>query len=281
MLVNDYDEHIHNKIEFSHHTSPFIVWSHNSYKDTTTKLLEGKEITIKADIRESSKKNAIRFNEIGIHFKLANETKQNEFDEQLQYFQVSMTHQGNSFYRCGTKFYVITSDNLTINYSFNNNKHGEPSNTNAVYDKIKNNDYVLSPYTTWSIKLNHVNDSFKTLSEYANQVIDLALEGRGQYIDQDIDVCNDDLNNYYELDDDNMPNLPDIIDATISHQRRKRRGIENDSFVTSGASRNINSSFINKFFNSIKKYLNPKSVYQEELEDITFKITSNIKCIRR
>lgn len=248
-IINKRDTYIHNNIEFSHNSRalPFFVWRHDSNKDTIAKLLDGQKITINADITKGLNKNAIKFNEIGIYFKLANGTSQSELDKELQNVEVYMTHLGNSYYRCGHKLYVMTSDNLTIHYSFHKNSNGHPSITNQVYDKIKNNSFVLSPYTMWMIEL---YGNFSSLEKFKNLEIDLELKGRGQYVDQGIDVCNENLENYYQVDGSkseinniNVYNQGSVINAN----KRRRRHIE--IFETSGAS--SKTSFIMKFFKSL------------------------------
>ncbi|CAG8839441.1 9780_t:CDS:2, partial [Gigaspora margarita] len=70
---------------------PFFVWENKNYSQEISKLLNGDEVTIKADIIKSNpNKNAIKFNEIGIRFKSINKTIQDNIDCELEYFDVEM-----------------------------------------------------------------------------------------------------------------------------------------------------------------------------------------------
>ncbi|RIB15750.1 hypothetical protein C2G38_1560688 [Gigaspora rosea] len=69
-------------------SKPFFVWKNEIYSQDISKLLNGEEITIKAEITKSDHddKNAIKFNEIGIKFKSMDKTIQNEIDYELEQF---------------------------------------------------------------------------------------------------------------------------------------------------------------------------------------------------
>ncbi|CAG8687268.1 5439_t:CDS:2 [Dentiscutata erythropus] len=119
---------------------PFIVWKNKNYSQEISKLLNGDEVTIKADIIKSDpSKNVIKFNEIGIRFKSINKTIQDNIDREIEYFDVKMVHLGNSYYRYGDKYYMIISKNQEITYSFEKEKddRSKPVRRNNVYDKIK------------------------------------------------------------------------------------------------------------------------------------------------
>jgi hypothetical protein len=180
---------------------PFYTWQNNRYQEAILDLLAGKEVVLKADVLNGVKRNAVKFNTIEIHFKSANKKIQEEANAVLSYFHVRLTHHGNSYYRCGTNFYVITGDNQTIEYSGEKKQNGEPVDYNFVYRKLKDGDLMLSPYAMWSIRLvnvTHVN--FPELHKFG-QHVDLELAGRGQYVAQNADVCNHDLKMFYEPED--------------------------------------------------------------------------------
>jgi hypothetical protein len=177
---------------------PFYTWQNNRYKDAILDLLAGKEVVLKADVLNAVKRNAVKFNTIEIHFKSANKTIQEEANAVLSYFHVRLTHHGNSYYRCGTNLYVIRGDTQTIEYSGEKKHNGEPVDYNFVYRKLKDGDLMLSPYAMWSISLvnvTHVN--FPELEKFG-QHVDLELAGRGQYVAQNADVCNNVLKMFYE-----------------------------------------------------------------------------------
>ncbi|RIB15752.1 hypothetical protein C2G38_2191734 [Gigaspora rosea] len=130
-------------------SKPFFVWKNEIYSQDISKLLNGEEITIKAEITKSDHddKNAIKFNEIGIKFKSMDKTIQNEIEYELEQFNVSMVHLGNSYYRYNNNFYMIISHKQEIFYSFEKKNTKEPLRNNEAYDKIKRGELMLSPYT--------------------------------------------------------------------------------------------------------------------------------------
>ncbi|KAF0390365.1 Macrophage receptor MARCO [Gigaspora margarita] len=174
--------------KFDSVTQPFFVWKAGKYKQEISKLLEGEEITLNANITESnSKKNAVKFSKIGIKFRSTNNEIQKQIDCELEHFNVKMVHSGNSYYRYCDKFYLIRSDKqgIDLTHSFKM-ENGKPVSSSKVYDKIIEGNLMLSPYTVWKIQLIELNDkaSFYKLKNYENKV-DLELVGYGEYINQD------------------------------------------------------------------------------------------------
>ncbi|CAG8729376.1 943_t:CDS:2 [Dentiscutata erythropus] len=166
-------------------TQPFFVWENNKHSQEMSELLVGKEVTIKADITEiNSHKSAVKFNEIGIRFKSKDKTIQDKIDDELENFDVKMIHSGDSYYRYNDKFYVIRSNEQSIEYSFEKNNEGKPVRSNRVYERIRNEELMLSPYTTWKIKLKYESKdaNFDKLKMYEEKVC-LELIGRGIYVD--------------------------------------------------------------------------------------------------
>ena len=192
ITIDKYDPHIcigyfNNK---NKNTGAFFTWKNSDYRNIIKKLLAGEELLVKADITKSNEYfNAVKFNEIVINFKTANQTMQSELDKELENFAVSLTHLGNSYYRWNNEFYLIVSDKQLIKYTFARNSKGELINKNLVYEKLKNSHFMLSPYTMWNIQLTSIaNKNFDVLHKYGKYV-DLELVGYGQYISKDINVC--------------------------------------------------------------------------------------------
>ncbi|CAG8588788.1 6910_t:CDS:2, partial [Dentiscutata heterogama] len=173
-------------------TQPFFVWENNNYSQEISEFLVGKEIKVKADITKTdSHKCAVKFNEIGIRLKSKDNKIQDEINNELKNFDVYMTHLGDSYYRYSDKFYVIRSNEQYIEYSFEKNKEGKPVRNNRAYERIRNDELMLSPYTTWKIKLKREtkyvdskNAGFDKLKTYEKKV-DLELVGRGLYVDEE------------------------------------------------------------------------------------------------
>lgn len=106
---------------------------------------------------------------------------------------------GNSYYRCGTSYYMIQSPSTAIMYS-NQEVNGEPIRQNNVYKKLLNGDILLSPYATWTIQLEyHAKGNSKTefqkLKNLARST-DLLLVGKGLYVRNDVPVCSTKADDY-------------------------------------------------------------------------------------
>ncbi|CAG8592042.1 32420_t:CDS:1 [Gigaspora margarita] len=174
--------------EFS---QPFFVWENKTYSQEISKLLNGEEVTIYADITKSdhNNKNAIKFNEIGIKFRYKPEDKaeQNNMDNELNNFILSMCHLGDSYYKYNDKFYKIRNTKYNIICGFKKDNDGEPFPRNEIYKKIKKGELMLSPYTMWKIKLYNDDANFSKLKKY-EKVVDLELVELGKYIQNSNDL---------------------------------------------------------------------------------------------
>lgn len=194
-LIGSYDKYITVERDVT-----FYTWPNSRIKNETTQLLQGKTIIINADISKANlTMDAVKFKEIGIQFKLHNQSKQSIFDAELQPFTLNLTMFGNNYYRCGNRFYYTPSNaDISIQRKFKT-IDGKPISQNSVHQKIVANDYFLSPYTTWSIKL--IGD-FTKLQQFQNDAIDLKLTGNAQFLNQFLpEICNENLNKYYQRDD--------------------------------------------------------------------------------
>lgn len=182
----------------------FYKWKYDEYKLGFEKLLNGGNLTLVADVEDAPKRNAVKFNEAWIVFKMKNATVQREFDALLEHFYIHIDMVGNSFYRCGNRIYYISPDrNWPMYYSLKNGKTDSP---NAHYSKLKNGDPFLSPYTTWTFSLRFKNyiSGFQRLTKFKNDIVEISLEGRGEFLDNvdtvHYETCNDQLDKYYMLD---------------------------------------------------------------------------------
>lgn len=187
------------------HSQPFYVWKYNESVKELYKLLHGKEITLLADISKAlNSKNAIKFNEIGLEFRIANETRQNDLDVVLENFRLTLSMIGNNYYRCSKRVYYVTTDgNIVISYNMLKDADGRQTAKSEIYDDIRKNNPFLSPFAMWSIKLqNLTSDAFGKLQTFEDDSIDLELIGHGEYISSEIDlkICNRHLNDYYNFD---------------------------------------------------------------------------------
>ena len=203
--VQKSDQYIH-KGEFSskyRSTKPFFVWKNGAHNQLISALLSGEEVLAKADILDSPKgKSGIKFNLVELNLKAKNETMQNEINDKLVLFHISLTHLGNSYYECDKKVYSIASPSQTIEYSFEKKEDGTPVDENDVYKKIKDGDLMLSPYAMWKLRLidTQAAASFDDLKKYKDE-IDLELVGFGGYIADGIDISTLHVDDYYQRDD--------------------------------------------------------------------------------
>ncbi|CAL1288930.1 unnamed protein product [Larinioides sclopetarius] len=168
-------------------TQPFFIWKSEELGGLISSLLSGKEVVLKADVNYSAPhKDAIKFSEIDFHFKTKNETAQPLLYETLKGFDIQAIHLGNSYYRYSEKIFLITSNSVSISYSYENDDDGIPVRFNEAYSTLKSGDLLLSPYTLWEVKLinkpNTLNYSFKDLDSYKHDT-NLELSGFGRYVD--------------------------------------------------------------------------------------------------
>ncbi|XP_055306114.1 uncharacterized protein LOC129570500 [Sitodiplosis mosellana] len=198
-VINSNDMSIH-VAEFNNEPGsrgPFYAWSNNEVHDQIEQLFNGTKIYLLADVERSDKRNAIKFATIDIEFRSANQTVKGQLSEILESFHVSMTHMGESNYRCNNEFYTIPSRPLTIGFSFGG-KNNKPTDRNAAYDKLVAGFSLLSPYTLWAVQLRH--GDFDKLKPFAH-LVDIELHGFGQYVEEGASICNSNLEKYYKLKD--------------------------------------------------------------------------------
>lgn len=183
---------------------PFYVWKNAEIRKQIDQLFAGKKVYLLADIARSTiKLNAVKLKSIRLEFRSTQPDEKNQtandkrLSEILQSFHVSLTHMGESHYRCDKHFYAIHSRPLTIEYSVAT-RQGIPTTRNAAYDKLNANNPILSPYTLWALQLE--KGPFDRLKEFASTV-DVEFHGLGQYIKEPADICNTDLEKYYRKTD--------------------------------------------------------------------------------
>lgn len=176
---------------------PFYAWKGSDYSQTIRDLFAGKKVHLRADITKGLHYNAIKFSRIGLQFRHKDADLQGNLTGVLDHFWVHMTHMGNSYYRCNNQFFISSNPMQKIKYSYENTK-GEPSGTNAVYEKLRNGDIVLSPYTMWEVHLE--KGKFDTLKAYED-LVDIELYGYGQFVKEGADICNNNLAKYYTVDE--------------------------------------------------------------------------------
>lgn len=174
---------------------PFHVWPKDKIRDKVGQLFAGQKIYLMADVAENTDFNAVKFRTITVDFRSDNQTTNDRLIEILQSFHVSLTHLGESNYRCDNEFYTIHSRPLTLEFSFATRRQ-MPTVRNVAYDKLNAANPILSPYTMWAIQLSH--GQFDQLKEFAD-IVDIELHGYGQFVKRNANICNSNLEKYYQI----------------------------------------------------------------------------------
>lgn len=196
--IQTYHEYI-----YDNQNTTFYTWKSNTIMPELRKLLQGENIVLSANIVKGLNFDAIKFKSIGLDFVLLDQTKQSAFDNALKDFSLHMNMIGDNYYRCGSRFYTIsTNDNIVISYSFKKDFDGKPSEPNKVYKKIAQNEFFLSPYTLWNITLTNAQSGFDELKKFATDDFDVHLVGYGQYLKSfPVQHCNTlNVERYYNVD---------------------------------------------------------------------------------
>lgn len=173
---------------------PFYVWRQHDHPNSINDLLSGKPIYLLANIEDKKNLNAVKFNKIGIQFRSNDLSSENRIRTILKYAEITLTHMGISYYRCGNDIYQIMHSNQTIRYTYNDGN--DPTEKNSVYSKIHDGNIMLSPYTMWHIQLEGID--FTQLNELKNS-IDIELYGHGTYIHRSTNICTNELRKFYKL----------------------------------------------------------------------------------
>lgn len=189
-VINKNDESMHTA-HFDRNRGgpgPFYLWPNDEVHNEIQQLFAGKKVYLLADVTQSGKLNAVKFNVINVVFRTSNQTTNEQLEEILQSFHVSMTHMGESDYRCNEQFYTIRCRPQTIAYNFAKNDF------NGVYGKLSAGINILSPYTLWAIQLSR--GQFEQLEPFVD-IVDIELHGHGQYVVEGAKICGTDLTKYY------------------------------------------------------------------------------------
>lgn len=195
-VINQNDESVH-IAEFSNEpgSEPFYVWQNSEVCKQIQAVFNGSKVYLLADITKSNARNAIKFSTINLEFRSNYQTINDQLSKILQSFHVTLTHLGESHYRCNNKFYTISSRPLKIEFSFGK-KNQQPIDRTISYEKLQASSKFLSPYTLWSVQL--TNGPFDKLERFTD-FVNIELHGNGQYLEQNATICNTNLEKYYSL----------------------------------------------------------------------------------
>lgn len=193
----EYDDDLYSSAVFNgtEINPAFYRWPYEQFKSEIYQLLLGSPVKIKADIINGVDFNAVKFNEIRIHFKLHNKVLQNEFDNDFGNLTIHMTRFGTNYYRCHNRIYGISIDrDINMEFRYANMQWINP---NETFEKIKKNTPFLSPYGLWQIQ---ISGNIGVLSKYQNETMDMELLGRGSFLKHGAYTAstgNNQLDDYY------------------------------------------------------------------------------------
>lgn len=183
-------------------SNALYTWKNSDVRNKIRRLFAGEKITLLADVKQSENQfNAIKFNSIDLVFRTPVENLNDRLYYVLGSFMVKLNHTGTSAFRCNNKFYELTSDPMLIMSSFEKDKSQVPLSRNIVYDMLRENRPLLSPYTLWEIQLGDVNENgnFHGLQPFI-ELVDIELHGTGQYIRERASICeNENLTKFYSV----------------------------------------------------------------------------------
>lgn len=196
-VINKNDMLLHTT-QFNHlpgSPGPFYTWNDAAARSQIEQLFNGSKIYLFADAQQSKRGNAVKFNKIQLEISAHGKDENKRLQNALKQFKVTMTHMGESNYRCNRDFYSISSRPLNLSYTFNE-VNGSPIDANDAYRKLVGAAPVLSPYTLWEIQL--VRGPLDILKAFT-QIASIELHGEGQYLDENAEVCDKNLAKYYPL----------------------------------------------------------------------------------
>lgn len=199
---------IKNSIDQTNREDAFYTWKNYDVREKIRKLFAGEKITLLADVKQTKNRfNSIKFNTIELVFRLSELSQQNDyFNDRLNYIleilEVKFNHTGVSTFRCNDNFYQMTTEPIFILSSFAKGTSKIPLSRNLVYDMLRENRPVLSPFTLWEIQLSGVNEhdvNFDVLEPFV-ELVDIELHGTGKYIRENASICeNENLAKFYSL----------------------------------------------------------------------------------
>lgn len=161
---------------------PFYVWDAKTARREIIDLLKGQSTTFFADVnRTSPEKTAIKFNRVELQIKSTDPIVQAELTRALQGVRVELRHSGLSYYRHSDKVYQLSNDEgFCIAYAIGADSN-EVEAANEVYTKMKNGEFMLSPYARWAIRLENVEGLFNKFATKLD-TFEIHLVGNGQYV---------------------------------------------------------------------------------------------------
>lgn len=173
-------------------TLPFYSWKaagrENSDRDVIKQLFSGEKvfISVSPDFSYSRGRAAVKFQIAEFQPNASDRGRQAKLKDILDEIKVEMTHSGASRYMFDDKSFEMVGDNVTLKYNFERDPNTrERIETNLIYKKVKQGDFILSPFTMWAVQFLPATgrNRLSELVEMA-EYVDLELIGSGSYVDE-------------------------------------------------------------------------------------------------
>ncbi|XP_051159183.1 reticulocyte-binding protein homolog 2a-like isoform X2 [Leptopilina boulardi] len=173
--------------------SAFYKWNSSNYSSAIRDILEGKEVKLFANISQGEHFNALKFRDVDILLTSTDPEINEELKNLLKDYDIYLNHNGDSYYECNKKVHLIKSGSSGTLFKFLSSSRKRRS----LYDN--NNDYILSPFATWTIRLHrdNGNNEFAPLAKFVDKV-NVELIGDGQFMPVDDYICSDYFLNFYK-----------------------------------------------------------------------------------
>lgn len=179
----------------------FFVLSDKSSNGIISNILQGNIATIST--KELTKKiDSLKFNNVGIIFTSKDTFIQQKLFSVLSKFRVYLTHNGDSIYTLMDKTFVIETNPVELIFNYPEKKNEIAGISSPMHKKFATGDYILSPYATWTVKLESrgAKEDFDLLKVFIGKV-DLELIGEAQHFisNRCNKVCQDIMMKTYRL----------------------------------------------------------------------------------
>jgi len=217
--ISSYDNDINNGAFFigdEEGSEPaFYTWTYDKNRETIDNLFQGKTIELTADITRQHEdivdRIGIKFNILRLAFSPQNRNLKEKLYTALNGCQIDLKPISDFQYKCNNKFYTMGGSSFTIRYSHKLDGSSEvvARSGNDVYNKIRSNTAMFSPFTKWNITLLGTKSVMKKVAKYSGKPIDVNLVGLGFYVNEESDICNDNLDLIYHRDKSLKSVLPE------------------------------------------------------------------------
>ncbi|OXA41982.1 hypothetical protein Fcan01_23201 [Folsomia candida] len=176
------------------------TWHGEYHQQDINDLFTGKSILLTTNIFDIRVPDGLKFSTLELQFNMEDEAQHVLLNAQLDLYNIEITHTGNSYYKFQNRFYVMTTPSLELMYGHKKDANGDSDIYNESFNKLSKGDVILSPLTTWIVKLipRRKAKKFKNLAPFLNKSIDIHLAGDGLFINKKLNAI--DISPYYQED---------------------------------------------------------------------------------